>query len=403
MGTAPSPVRENPSSAIFLIFRDILDQEKQEEVGIYAIAKSGPLILSLPKQTRQFREESEEILMENSNRVEAERLLGIAEKLLHNRDFTGSRDFAILAQETEPLLDGSDQILAVADVLLASEKRINNHNDWYSILQIERRSDDTDLIKKQYRKLALLLHPDKNKFPFADQAFKLVADSWAVLSDHSKKSLYDNELNLYAKIDLSQQNKLPVRRSQRSSGKKQQGFESNDSPNANANANANADQSPNQRLKLSSFWTACPYCYVLFEYPRVYEGCCLRCQNCKRAFQAVLLPSLPPLVQGQEAYYCCWGFFPMGFAAQYTEKGGKGSETAPPTAAFPNWMPPIFSNKPQETSRNGETAAAVAAEETPTGREGAVVDAPPVARAPIVRGTGTGKKRGRPRKNPIAA
>ncbi|KGN60258.1 uncharacterized protein LOC101205646 [Cucumis sativus] len=335
--------------------------------------------------------------MENSNRVEAERLLGIAEKLLHNRDFTGSKDFAILAQETEPLLDGSDQILAVADVLLASEKQINNHNDWYSILQIERRSDDSDLIKKQYRKLALLLHPDKNKFPFADQAFKLVADSWAVLSDNTKKSLYDNELNLYAKIDLSHQDKLPVRRSQRSGGKKQQEFESNDS------ANADDDQSPNQRLKLLSFWTACPYCYVLFEYPRVYEGCCLRCQNCKRAFQAVLLPSLPPLVQGQEAYYCCWGFFPMGFAAQHNEKSGKGSETAPPTTSFPNWMPPIFSNKPQETSRNGETAAPVAAEPTRTGREGVVVDAPPIVRAPIVRGTGTGKKRGRPRKNPIAA
>ncbi|XP_022940936.1 uncharacterized protein LOC111446372 [Cucurbita moschata] len=331
--------------------------------------------------------------MENSNRAEAERLLGIAEKLLQNRDFTGSKDFAILAQETEPLLDGSDQILAVVDVLLASEKRINNHNDWYSILQVERRSDDSDLIKKQYRKLALLLHPDKNKFPYADQAFKLVADSWAVLSDHSKKSLYDDELNLFDKMDLSEQNKLPVRRSQRSSGKKQQEFESNDS--------ANADLSPNQRMKLSSFWTACPYCFVLFEYPRVYEGCCLRCQNCKRAFQAVLLPSLPPLVHGQEAYYCCWGFFPMGFSAQNPEKSEKGTETTPPAATFPNWMPPIFSNKPQENSRNGETTPPAAA--TTAGIERMAVNAPPVASARIARGTGTSKKRGRPKKPSIAA
>ncbi|KAK9994659.1 hypothetical protein SO802_024362, partial [Lithocarpus litseifolius] len=88
--------------------------------------------------------------------------------------------FAILAQETEPLLDGSNQILAVTDVLLAAEKRMNNHHDWYSILQLDRRSDDQELIKKQYRRLVLLLHPDKNKFPLADQAFKLVADAWAV-------------------------------------------------------------------------------------------------------------------------------------------------------------------------------------------------------------------------------
>ncbi|PQM35555.1 uncharacterized protein Pyn_18998 [Prunus yedoensis var. nudiflora] len=55
------------------------------------------------------------------NRVEAERLLRIAEKLLHNRDLSSCRDFAILAQEIEQLLDGSDQILAVADVLFASD------------------------------------------------------------------------------------------------------------------------------------------------------------------------------------------------------------------------------------------------------------------------------------------
>ncbi|OMO50733.1 putative dnajc14 protein [Corchorus capsularis] len=86
---------------------------------------------------------------ENANRAEAIRLLGVAEKLLQNRDFNGSRDFAILAQETEPLLDGSDQIIAIADVLLAADKRINNHHDWYSILQIDRRCEDNDLIKKQ--------------------------------------------------------------------------------------------------------------------------------------------------------------------------------------------------------------------------------------------------------------
>ena len=86
--------------------------------------------------------------MEDPNRAEAERLLGISEKLLQTRDLIGSRAFAILAQETEPLLDSSDQILAVTDVLLAAEKRVNNHHDWYSILHLDRRSDDQELIKK---------------------------------------------------------------------------------------------------------------------------------------------------------------------------------------------------------------------------------------------------------------
>lgn len=268
----------------------------------------------------------------SNNRAEAERLLGVAEKLLHTRDFNGSKDFAILAQETEPLLDGTDQILAVADVLIASEKRINNHHDWYAILQTDRRSDDLDLIKKQYRRLALLLHPDKNKFVYADHAFKLVADAWAVLSDPAKKSLYDNELSLFSKIDLAalKGDKLPVRRSPRKNNngsKKPKGMEEPSSGSSD-------DQRP---LRLTSFWTACPYCYILYEYPRVYEGCCLRCQNCQRAFHAALVPSLPPLVPGKEAYYCCWGFFPLGFAISGAE-GGKDKGAG----GFPNWMPPMF-------------------------------------------------------------
>ena len=124
--------------------------------------------------------------MEDPNRAKAERLLEISEELLQTRDLTSSCDFAILAQETELLLDGSDQILAITDVLLAAEKRMNNHHNWYSILQLDRRSNDQELIKKQYRKLTLLLHPDKKKFPIADQAFKLVADAWAVLNDTAK-------------------------------------------------------------------------------------------------------------------------------------------------------------------------------------------------------------------------
>ncbi|EOY15443.1 PREDICTED: uncharacterized protein LOC18591802 [Theobroma cacao] len=331
--------------------------------------------------------------MENANRAEAVRLLGIAEKLLQNCDYNGSREFAILAQETEPLLDGSDQILAVTDVLLAADKRINNHHDWYSILQIDRRSEDNDLIKKQYRRLALLLHPDKNKFPYADQAFKLVADAWAVLSNTSKKSLYDKELSLFTRIDLSSAGdrsnhagKLPVTRR----GQNQERVQRH-SPNSKT-------QNENQRLRLSTFWTACPYCYRLFEYPRVYEGCCLRCQNCQRAFHAILIPTLPPLVPGKEAYYCCWAFFPLGFVDGSQEGGGGKAATG-----FPNWMPPIFPEGQQASERNGgsvpaaATPAASAAAATTTAKK--VVE----SRNNVVGNVSelAPRKRGRPRKNPL--
>lgn len=345
---------------------------------------------------------------ENPNRAEAERLLGIAEKLLQTRDLTGSRDFAILAQETEPLLDGSDQILAVTDVLLAAEKRINNHHDWYSILQLDRRSDDLELIKKQYRRLALLLHPDKNKFPLADQAFKLVADAWAVLNDNAKKTLYDNELSLYSKVDLTAalQAKLPVRRSMRpssSSGGGGNSSSSNKKDQRQSNNNSNFYQE-DQRLRLSSFWTMCPYCYNLYEYPRVYENCCLRCQNCQRAFHAAVIPSLPPLVPGQDAYYCCWGFFPMGFVIGNSDNVGKSGN--PAATAYPNWMPPMFPPTPpqpppqQDIGRNGG-AAEVAAAPAPVAEKRQVVRENLNGKRSSEMGTGQKRSRGRPRKYPV--
>ncbi|KAJ8762489.1 hypothetical protein K2173_007928 [Erythroxylum novogranatense] len=316
---------------------------------------------------------------ESRNRSEAERLLGIAEKMLQTRDFTSTKDFALLAQETEPILEGPDQILAVVDVLVSAEKRINNHHDWYSILQIERRSDDNGLIRKQYRRLALLLHPDKNKYPFADQAFKLVADAWGVLSDSSKKSLYDKELSMFSRIDLTNTEKLPVRRGRKPSVHAKTNFNK-------SGGGSQYDEGQNQRAKLESFWTVCPYCYVLFEYPRVYEDCCLRCRNCQKAFHAVLLPTMPPLVPGKEAYYCCWSVFPLGFAFGSQEKGGEVSDTPP---GFPKWMPPVFGNQnggaAAESEKQPVRVQPPQVVETPAGAVGTTVDK---------------RKRGRPRKYP---
>ncbi|KAK1356181.1 hypothetical protein POM88_028809 [Heracleum sosnowskyi] len=65
--------------------------------------------------------------MDSDAITEAERLLEIAEKFLQSKDLTSERDFAVLAQETAPLLDGSDQILAISDVFLAAEtKKVSN-------------------------------------------------------------------------------------------------------------------------------------------------------------------------------------------------------------------------------------------------------------------------------------
>ncbi|XP_050211826.1 chaperone protein dnaJ 49-like [Mercurialis annua] len=138
-----------------------------------------------------------------SYRIEAEQWLTISEKLLTARDVQGAKSFAIRARESDPrLLKFADQIIAVADTLLAGELRVinyntgSNNNDYYAILQISRLSQSMKLVANQYRKLALQLNPTRNRLSFAELAFRLVSEAWMVFSNPSKKALYDHELQL---------------------------------------------------------------------------------------------------------------------------------------------------------------------------------------------------------------
>ncbi|KAL1205232.1 hypothetical protein V5N11_011515 [Cardamine amara subsp. amara] len=46
---------------------------------------------------------------------------------------------------------------------------------------------------KQYKNLALLLHPDKNRFNGAEGAFKLVSQAWDLLSNKARRIAYDQK------------------------------------------------------------------------------------------------------------------------------------------------------------------------------------------------------------------
>lgn len=58
------------------------------------------------------------------------------------------------------------------------------------MLNVTKEATDSE-IKKSYKKLALVLHPDKNPAPGADEAFKAVGNAMAILTDAEKRKSYD--------------------------------------------------------------------------------------------------------------------------------------------------------------------------------------------------------------------
>ena len=68
---------------------------------------------------------------------------------------------------------------------------MNHKKDYYSILNVDKNTSEDD-IRKSYKKLALLYHPDKN--PGNDEAcekFKEIAEAYGVLGNKEKKQSYD--------------------------------------------------------------------------------------------------------------------------------------------------------------------------------------------------------------------
>mmetsp|Transcript_142920 Transcript_142920/g.398227 ORF Transcript_142920/g.398227 Transcript_142920/m.398227 type:complete len:396 (-) Transcript_142920:247-1434(-) len=69
-------------------------------------------------------------------------------------------------------------------------QRILRTKDYYDILEVPREANE-EAVKKAYKKLALKLHPDKNKAPGAEEAFKKLSKAVQCLTDDEKKSVYD--------------------------------------------------------------------------------------------------------------------------------------------------------------------------------------------------------------------
>nr|XP_043628549.1 uncharacterized protein LOC122599983 [Erigeron canadensis] len=193
------------------------------------------------------------------NIEEALRAKENAEKLFAVRDFGGARQYALRAQSLCPQLEGISQMVATFEIYAATEASMNREVDFYSILGLDP-SAEKSVLKRRYKKMAVLLHPDKNKTVGADEAFKLVSEAWAVLSDNVKRNLYDAKRN------------------------KQLSAATYGNPGVSG-----SESTP----RLDTFWTVCTSCRVQYEYLRKYVNKRLSCKNCRGVFTAVETGSAP--------------------------------------------------------------------------------------------------------------
>ncbi|GLT99218.1 hypothetical protein SLE2022_166710 [Rubroshorea leprosula] len=228
------------------------------------------------------------------NKEEAIRAKEIAEKRMMNKDFHGALKIGLKAQQLYHDLENISQMLMACEVHCAAEKKIfGNEMDWYDILKIEQTADEAT-IKKQYRKFALLLHPDKNKFPGAEAAFKLIGEAQRVLLDQSKRSAYDMKHRVtLGKPAPTAAARQPQRSSWNPHVTAQTKFRTN------LPGSIRQQKQPQQQSQQAhsngrpTFWTKCPFCTVKYQYYTDILHRTLRCQTCDKSFIAYNLGAAP--------------------------------------------------------------------------------------------------------------
>ncbi|WVZ79746.1 hypothetical protein U9M48_027290 [Paspalum notatum var. saurae] len=196
------------------------------------------------------------------NKEEALRAKDIALSKLKTKDILGAQRIALRAQRLYPKLEHLPQLLTICEVHCAAEAKVNGNMDWYGILQVEATADEI-VIRKQYEKLALLLHHGKNTLPGAQSAFKLVSEAQTILCDHVKRSRYDIK---------------------RQRGPQQMSKETTwRSFDTHASKSDGAEHTPPSDLVMV-FWTTCPHCWKRFVYYQ--QNFWIRCDGCRKNFFA---------------------------------------------------------------------------------------------------------------------
>ncbi|MCO5558669.1 hypothetical protein L7F22_012255 [Adiantum nelumboides] len=280
------------------------------------------------------------------NRDEAARSRSIAEKKFMQQDYAGARKFALKARQLFPDLEGLVQFVAVMEVHATAQEKLQcGEMDWYGILQSEPSADEA-FLRKQYRKLALVLHPDKNKSLGAEAAFKYISEAWTILSDRIKKASYDSKRCPPASKPVPAKRSGPTTQNKQTEKQPSRKKQTQKTPAASSQPQQSSHHASSPGM---TFWTACPDCKLQFEYHIVYKHKNLCCPFCLKPFFA---KELTVLVNGQ----VLWPALHQQNGVGADNKGGRSSVNGHLGGAKFNASPAgnVSSPQPEKAEANSE-------------------------------------------------
>lgn len=168
----------------------------------------------------------------------------LAESRFNGGDLMSALNHARKALSLFPNTEGVSSMVTAFEIISSAA---GDTPEWYKILQVEPFSH-INTIKQQYRKLALVLHPDKNPYAGCEEGFKLVNEAFRVFSDRVRRTEYDMKLRIRIQGEM-------------------------------VSGACVDDETP-------TFWTVCSGCRSLHKFDRKYLGHNLMCPSCKKSFEA---------------------------------------------------------------------------------------------------------------------
>ena len=223
--------------------RDIFPDSEAHDISLQEMAGQAPAESTgiEKEQNPKTREEDIEAFTSTGvleEETEALRLKSLADDKYSAKDFKAALKHAKKAARLAPDLHGIPQMVTALRVLRSP------CGDHYRALLIEPFSN-LNAVRRQYKALALILHPDKNpssisSFPGSEEAFKRVCEAFRILSDPVLREDYDEKLKTGSKS--------------------------------------------------KTFWTACEVCRLFHQFDRKYLKQRLVCPRCKKSFLAEEVP-----------------------------------------------------------------------------------------------------------------